>query len=269
MAITTWEKYNYCSIITKVILHGEKKKGRNGITRSIFGETMRFDMPSMGFPVISGRKLYYKAALGEFTAFLNGAKTIDEFKKYGCNYWDRWADSTGGLNIDYGVVWRNTYGFNQLNYVRDKLKNDINSRRILIDTWRPEKLRNLSIPCCHFLYQWYIRDKNILDMIWYQRSVDLMLGFPYDMVLAALWNILLANEVNMTPGRLTFMLGDVHIYEEHFDNVTKYINNVRENNFNIVEYELDKTATVDNFTPDMLVLKNYNPLESIKFILKE
>ena len=265
--MTSWE-HRYGELISNIVNNGERKKGRNGYTSSIFGQTLKVDMLEEGFPILQGRKMFYKGVFGEVAAMLAGAQSVEEFKAYGCNYWDMWANDEGKLNLDYGRAWRDFNGVDQLAILRDALQNNPNDRRMIISAWRPDKLKELSLPCCHMLYQWYVRDDDILDMIWYQRSVDTMIGLPSDIIFAAVWNMLLATELNMQPGELTFMLGDTHIYEEHLVPLQLYLSRLANNKFSSVEVSIDANATVDNFNKDMIQLAYYEPLEAIKFELK-
>ena len=268
MQSVDWE-HKYGELIKLIVNTGERKEGRNGYTRSIFGQMLKIDMQTQGFPILQGRKMFYKGVLGEVAAMLAGAQSIAEFKKHGCNYWDAWADNKGNLNLDYGRVWRDFNGCDQLAKLIATLKNNPNDRRMVISGWRPDKLDELSLPCCHLLYQWHVKDNTYLNMTWYQRSADTMIGLPSDIMFAAIWNMILANEVGMLPGELTFMLGDTHIYEEHLWPVRVYLSRLEEHKFTKVDASLDVNATIDNFNNYMFSLLNYYPLDVIKFKLKK
>jgi len=209
---------DYMRLIRKIKKEGVVKKTRNGSTQSLFGEQIKVHM-SDGFPLIQGRKMYPAGILGEFAAMIRGPKCVEDFERWGCNYWGLWADKKGKLELDYGNAW---LADGQLDNVIDKLKNNPNDRRIMITGWNPSRLKKLSLPCCHYAYQWYVRD-GVLDMVWIQRSVDMMIGLPSDFVLGAVWLIGLANQVGLTPGSITFQLGDCHIYEEHNNAADDYL----------------------------------------------
>lgn len=246
------------------------RQTRNAPTRSYFGHQLVVDSLSAGqFPLLLGRKMHYKGILGEFAAFLKGPKSVDDFKKQGCNYWDEFADEKGKLTVDYGNAWLDFNGINQLESLVDSLKNDPTGRRHLISAWRPDRLAELSLPCCHYAYQWYVTNTGELEMIWIQRSVDIMIGLPSDIVLAAVWNILLAQTVGLKPGRLHFMLGDCHIYESHMEGVFEYLERSSQTlSLPKPTWELDPKATVFNFKPDMLEIFNYAPFPAINFKLE-
>lgn len=262
-------EYEYIELVHKILKEGSQRRCRNGMTKAIFGEKLVLDMSdSNEFPLLHGRKMHYTGVLGEFAAMLRGPNNIADFKKFGCNYWDQFGDADGELNLDYGNAWVDFNGTDQLADVANLLKNDPFNRRILISGWRPDKLSELTLPCCHILYQWFVRGKH-LDMIWYQRSVDTMIGLPSDIVLAAVWNILLANQTGYLPGKITFMLGDTHIYEEHFDNALLFIKS-RKLIRSYPSYALvaKEGMPIENFTPEMISINGYNPQPAIQFELK-
>lgn len=263
-----WEN-KYIELIESILSNGELKECRNGYAMSTFGNIIKIDTITQGFPILQGRKIFYKSVLGELAAFLSVAQSVKEFEDHGCKYWKSWAGEDGKLNLDYGRTWRNFNGVNQLDLLRQELKNNKNSRRLIVSGWRPDTVPNLSLPCCHILYQWYVSKNNILNMIWYQRSVDTMVGLPSNFILAATWNMLLANELGMESGELTFMLGDTHIYEEHLGNVEVYLESAKNAIFNKIETKLAFEATIDTFNNSMLDLVNYNVENTISFELKK
>jgi len=269
-------EFNYVELIRDILQNGQRREGRNGVTKSVFGRTLTIDMSGDDrFPLLYGRKMFPGGIFGEFAALIRGPHHIDDFKVFDCNYWDTWADEQGYLNIDYGNLWSNFAGVDQMAKVKDKLKNNPADRRMIVTGWNPVGMEELSLPCCHLLYQWYVNDIDgvkHLDMIWYQRSVDTMIGLPSDIVLAALWNVLLANEVGMAPGKITMMLGDTHIYAEHSNDAIKYCNNVLFGK--PVEYpkytvESAKGTPIEEFLPNMITLTGYNPYPSISYRLKK
>jgi len=259
----------YSDIITNAIGQ-QRRQTRNAITRSYFGHHLIVDDLKTGnFPALLGRKLFLKGIIGEMAAFLNGPESVRDFQEQDCSYWDAWGDKDGKLKVDYGNAWLDFGGVNQLEEVVKSLKEDPNGRRHLISGWKPQRLAELSLPCCHYSYQWYINSENELEMIWNQRSVDIMIGLPSDIVLAAIWNILMAQTVGVKPGRLHLMLGDCHLYESHAEGIDKYMQQMpAAANMSEPIWVLDKEATVFNFTPDMIKIANYNPLPAIKFKLE-
>lgn len=248
----------YAELGFYLLYEGEERKGRNGNTKSVFSTRLQYDMAN-GFPILSMRKIFYKGIVGEFISFLQDAKTVEEFRANGCNYWDLWADETGKLTLDYPPR-------EQLNYVITLLKTEPESRRILIDLWNPDNRGNLSLDPCHTQYQFSVRAGR-LDMIWTQRSVDYAVGAPSDFILAALYNVTIANEVGLAPGIITFNFGDTHLYEEHINDFATMLRNYELNpSDSYVNYSL--TACTKTIDKDSLELIDYHPTQTIKFELK-
>lgn len=268
-----WE-LDYGSLVRRILEKGQLKEGRNGYTKSVFGEVLKIDMIEQGFPILKARKMFTKGVFGELSAMLAGAQSVKEFEEHGCNYWKKWADKDGHLELDYGKAWRDFNGVDQMAELIDKLKNNPNDRRMIISGWRPDRLKDLSLPCCHMLYQWYVTPDGRLDMIWYQRSVDTMIGLPSDIIFAAAWNLILANQCGYRVGTLTFMLGDTHIYEEHSAQAELYLQRLlglrfaKHGRLGTVNYSHKNDITVDNFRYGDIQISNYEPLEPIKFELK-
>lgn len=266
-----WEVDQYSKLINRILHKGDRRETRAGACYSLFGEAMVIDL-SKGFPLLQGRKMFYKPVFGEMAAMLRGPKHVDDFRKFGCNYWDEWAASDGSMKLDYGNAWIDFNGVNQIAQLVDKLKNNPTDRRMIVSGWRPDHIAELSLPCCHMLYQWYVREGKYLDMIWYQRSVDTMVGLPSNVIQASVWNMLLANECGYIPGTVKMVLGDTHIYANHVAPTLEYLRQLNE--VARVQqpqegflYNLDKSATVTNFRPDMLEISGYNPMPAIKFEL--
>ena len=242
----------YAEMIQKIMGEGTDKQCRNSVTRSLFGMSLEVDMLDSFFPIIQGRKMYYKGVLGELAAMLRQPKNISDFKDWGCNYWDAWGDEKGELFIDYGNLWFDFDGVNQIKELKDKLA-------------------NVSLPCCHYNYQFYVA-KGTISMIWTQRSVDMMVGLPSDIIFAAAWLIAIANEFNLTPGKIKFDLGDCHVYKSHFDNAYEYIYRVLGAGSNLwpVEYSLaiPKGQDFCTFTPsDIMIPDNFSSMEPLNFEL--
>ena len=218
---------DYAAIVGDVLDSKNRVKTRNGFTLSQFGKFLKVPVGTVRFPLIQGRRMYPKGVLGEFAAMIRQPKHILDFQEWGCNYWNAWGDSEGFLNVDYGNSWFNFNGVNQIAELRDKLRNDPTNRRMIVSGWKPNGMDDLSLPCCHMMYQFYV-EKGRLHMLWTQRSVDLMVGLPSDIAFAAVWLIALAREVNLKPGDVYFSLGDCHVYEEHLEAAEQYLANVDE-----------------------------------------
>ena len=218
----------YFELLPNIRNHGHKKPGRNGWVNSLHGQSFVVDVQHY-FPILTSRQIFWKGVAGEYAAFIRGANHIDDFKKWGCNFWDSWADAGGFLKIDYGNTWRDYNETNQMEEALRLLREDRFSRRILIDGWRPDRLSDLSLPCCHYSYQfvaWRSGMDNYLDLIWTQRSADLMIGVPSDMVTATIMLNQFASLAGLKPNKVYFNMGDVHIYEEHDYKACQLLQNV-------------------------------------------
>ncbi len=269
-------EHDYMKLVKDIFLSGQVRPSRVGNVLGVYMRTLCIHDLDRQFPLLQARKMYPKGILGEFAAMIRGPKHIDDFRKWGCNYWDKWAKPDGSIEVDYGNQWIDYNGVNQLERLIEGIKKDPTGRRHIVDGWRPDRLADLSLPCCHFLYQWYVNNDGTLDMIWYQRSVDVMIGLPSDVVLAAVWNLLLCNETGYRPGRLYMMLADCHIYNEHLPGAERYLKSFtefyRSKKDTPVTYSMNPfaslTGPLNRFVPDDLTLIDYRPAESIHFELK-
>jgi thymidylate synthase len=218
---------DYAQLVKQILDYGEERETRNGKTLSGFGTTLVVNELLDGvFPLLQGRKMFYKGVFGELAAILRRPKHIGDFTKWGCNYWGKWADIDGYINVDYGNAWFDFEGVNQIERLKDALSNNPTDRRMLINGWNPKHLDDLSLPCCHYSYQFYVTNDGIIHMQWIQRSVDVMIGLPSDIVFAAAWLIAIANEFGFRPGAIHMVFGDTHIYEAHLEGARTYYSRV-------------------------------------------
>jgi thymidylate synthase len=269
---------DYAGLIRDVLYRGERRQTRNGFTLSSFGKSFKVTGLSKSFPLLQGRKLFYKGVLGEFAAMLRGPKHIDDFKRFGCNYWDKFANPDGTIDIDYGNQWIDFNGVNQLKMLVESIMNDPHGRRHVINAWRPDRLDKVNLPCCHFLYQFYVTKDDRVEMLWYQRSADVMIGIPSDVILAAIFLLLVCNETDRKPGDITMVFGDTHIYEEHVVGAETYLQGLKTIDYGTtsVKYKLSELASLSEwqykgpevFVPEHLEIENYMPLPAINFELK-
>jgi thymidylate synthase len=264
---------DYRELVKDILHNGIERQTRNAKTKSVFGRTLRVNVEPGEFPLLNGRKMFYKGIVGELAAFLKGPKTIKDFEDQGCNYWEKWGNPDGTINVDYGNSWLDFNGVNQLDELVETIKKDPYGRRHIVTGWRPDKLKDLNLPCCHLLYQWYVRDQDgirYLDMIWYQRSVDTMIGLPSDIILAYVLNLLVANDVKCVPGEIIMNLGDTHIYEPHYEGAQEYIDNVRvaymDGRLQCPRHEIVNSGLKD-FKPEDISIYGYNPMPKINFEL--
>ncbi len=261
-------EFNYSNLVSQVLEHGELRQTRNGITKSMFATCIQFTLEGGNFPLLQGRQIFYKGVLGELAAILRKPTTTADFAEFGCNYWKDWGDDAGNINIDYGNSWFNFNGFDQVAELKKLLKEDPTSRRMLISGWRPDAIHSLSLPCCHYSYQFYVRESGHIDMLWTQRSVDVMVGLPSDAVFAAAWLIALAKEFDLKPGIVTMQFGDTHIYQEHFEKAEEYLANTMVIQWPAPIYTYTGEGDFTKFDPKDLEVLFYQHCGVIRFDLK-
>tara|TARA_R110000868_G_scaffold5782_1_gene33933 strand:- start:13107 stop:13937 length:831 start_codon:yes stop_codon:yes gene_type:complete len=266
---------DYIALVQRVIEFGATRKTRNGYTRQLFGETLKINELMRGeFPLLTGRKMFYRPVLGELAAFLRGATDLQTFKDFGCNYWDAnaaaWPANKGlppsqhEVGQIYGAQWRDWQGLghDQLRVLIRGLLQEPSSRRHLLTTYDPEET-NACLPPCHLLAQFNVTNERTLDCCVYMRSVDLCLGLPSDVVLYAALMILIGNETDLHPGQLTFMFGDTHIYANHADIwKLKYLGAMPHP---MPGFKLHAAAELTDFAPEHLEITNYQHGERIDY----
>jgi len=261
----------YLDLVRNIIENGELKETRNGKTISQFGAQIKITELKQGrFPLLTSRKHFFKGIIGEYAAFLKGPKSVQDFEKEGCNYWKLWAKEDGSLNVDYGNAWIDFTGdgsINQIDYVIDLLKNDPQSRRMIITGWNPIHVikKELSLDCCHHTYQFHVSEGKYLNLKYIQRSVDTLIGMPSNFVLASLMVITFAKAAGLQPGEIIMDFTDVHIYEEHIEGAKKQL---KQETFEFPTYSETVTENIYDFNNKMIELHNYKYSEPIKYLLK-
>jgi thymidylate synthase len=267
-----WD-YEYNELLTQVLDVGETVHGRNGTTRSVFGTMIScYDLEDSIFPILTTRKIYYEGIFGELAAFVRGATRLLEFKNWGCNYWDANAiawhrnkdKSVGHMEVGriYGSQWRNFDGHDQLKALLLGLKLNPTGRRHVLTSYNPAEVEQGCLPPCHLLAQYSVRRQGTLESCIYMRSVDLCVGLPTDMVLYAAMQVVIAHELNLQPGAITFMLGDAHIYENHLPLLEEQL--ARKPRHGPV-YEIAPDTKLLNFRPTDLTLPEYKHYDPIKY----
>lgn len=212
---------DYMYIVSDVLQEGEYRKTRNVPTKALFGTSLTVDLTDADrFPIIMGRQMYHKGVLGELAAMLRQPKCLADFERWGCNYWSKWAKPDGTIEVDYGNSW---FANGQMDHLRNSILNNPTDRRMLISGWRPERLPELDLPCCHYSYQFYVSSSGYISMVWTQRSVDVMVGLPSDIIFAAAWLIAIASWAKLKPGKIKMNFGDTHIYENHLEQAQQYL----------------------------------------------
>ena len=213
----------YHQLLRHVLANGTKKDDRTGTgTKSIFGYQMRFDL-SLGFPVLTTKRLHLKSIIHELLWFLQGDTNIRYLTQNGVRIWDEWADNDGNLGPVYGAQWRswplpNGKQFDQISELVKGLIEKPESRRHVVSAWNVADLEKMALPPCHCLFQFYVADGKLSCQL-YQRSADIFLGVPFNIASYSLFTMMLAQVTGLDVGDFVHTLGDAHIYLNHLDQV--------------------------------------------------
>jgi thymidylate synthase len=216
----------YRTLVNEILYKGQSKDDRTGTgTKSLFGRTINHDM-SLGFPLLTGKKISFNAARTELLWILQGRTDLKYLEDNGVKYWrpdyERSGRTDEQLGPVYGKQWRDFKGIDQLHELVYSIENNPTSRRMLVSAWAPHEMKDMVLPPCHYAFQVYVND-GTLDLMWMQRSADVFLGLPYDIAMYGLLLELLAKGAGLKPGRLIGQLGDCHLYNNHIDQAKEYM----------------------------------------------
>lgn len=213
----------YLDLLKHVKETGTAKGDRTGTgTRSVFGYQMRFDL-NEGFPALTTKKLHLRSIIYELLWFLRGETNIKYLNEHKVSIWDEWADSSGDLGHVYGYQWRswptpNGGHIDQITEVIEQIKSNPNSRRHIVSAWNVADVDNMALPPCHTMFQFYVAHGKLSCQL-YQRSADLFLGVPFNIASYALLTMMVAQVCDLKLGEFIHTLGDVHIYDNHIEQV--------------------------------------------------
>lgn len=211
----------YLDLMQHVLNNGTKKEDRTGTgTVSVFGHQMRFNLAD-GFPVVTTKKLHLRSIIHELLWFLKGDTNISYLKENGVRIWDEWADENGELGPVYGSQWRSWPTpdgghIDQIAQVVEQLKNNPDSRRIIVSAWNVAEVENMALPPCHAFFQFYVADGKLSCQL-YQRSADIFLGVPFNIASYALLTMMIAQVCGLEAGDFVHTLGDAHLYSNHLE----------------------------------------------------
>jgi len=204
-----------------VLDHGTQKHDRTGTgTVSVFGHQMRFNLEE-GFPMVTTKKLHLKSIIHELIWFLKGDTNIKYLKENNVRIWDEWADAEGNLGPVYGAQWRSWptadgRHIDQIAQLIKTIKENPDSRRIMVSAWNVAEIENMKLPPCHALFQFYVADGKLSCQL-YQRSADIFLGVPFNIASYALLTMMVAQVCDLKAGEFIHTLGDAHIYNNHIE----------------------------------------------------
>lgn len=211
----------YLDLLRHILADGVDKSDRTGTgTRSTFGYQMRFDL-SEGFPLVTTKKLHLKSIIYELLWFLKGDTNVKYLQEHGVRIWNEWADAEGNLGPVYGAQWRSWPDYDggvidQIGNALNDIKNNPDSRRIIVNAWNVADLPKMALAPCHCLFQFYVADGRLSCQL-YQRSADCFLGVPFNIASYALLTMMMAQVTGLKPGVFVHTLGDAHLYKDHLE----------------------------------------------------
>ncbi len=211
----------YLDLLRLVLEQGKAKEDRTGTgTLSVFGAQARFDLRE-AFPLLTTKKLHLKSIIYELLWFLRGETNVAYLREHGITIWDEWADENGELGRVYGAQWRDWRGPNeqridQIDDVVRQIKQNPESRRLIVTAWNPAEVEAMALPPCHALFQFHVQD-GALSCQLYQRSADLFLGVPFNIASYALLTKMVAQVCGLTSGEFIHTFGDLHLYRNHLE----------------------------------------------------
>ncbi|MBP3949914.1 thymidylate synthase [Bacillus suaedae] len=259
----------YLDLCKAVLANGNEKTDRTGTgTISTFGYQMRFDLKE-GFPVITTKKLHLRSIIHELLWFLKGDTNIKYLQDNSVRIWNEWADEHGDLGPVYGKQWRSWEGANgktvdQISEIIDQIKNNPDSRRLIVNAWNVAEIDDMALAPCHCLFQFYVNDGKLSCQL-YQRSADIFLGVPFNIASYALLTMMIAQVTDLEPGEFVHTLGDAHIYLNHLDQVKLQLTR-DERKLPTMKLNPDVKSIFD-FTIDDFELVGYDPHPHIKGVV--
>ena len=256
----------YLDLLSHVKKNGIKKEDRTGTgTLSVFGYQMRFNLAD-GFPLLTTKKIHLKSVIHELLWFLSGETNIKYLKDNSVSIWDEWADTNGDLGPVYGHQWRSWdtasgESVDQIAQLIDQLKNNPDSRRLIVSAWNVGALAEMKLPPCHAFFQFYVAEKKLSCQL-YQRSADIFLGVPFNIASYALLTMMVAEVCNLEYGEFVHTLGDAHIYINHLDQVNEQLERAPKP---LPQMKINrKIKNIFDFKYDDFELIGYDPYPPIK-----
>jgi len=257
---------NYLDLLRYIKENGTDKTDRTGTgTRSVFGYQLRYDL-SKGFPLVTTKKVHLKSIIYELLWFLKGDTNVKYLRENGVTIWDEWADAEGNLGPVYGAQWRSWHGadgkvIDQISEVIDQIKKNSDSRRLIVSAWNVAELPKMALAPCHAMFQFYVADGK-LSLQLYQRSADVFLGVPFNIASYTLLLMMVAQVCDLEVGEYVHTFGDVHIYNNHFEQVEKQLSREPKS---LPTMKLNpEIKNIFDFDFNDFTLENYDPHPGIK-----
>lgn len=256
----------YLDLMQHVLDHGAQKHDRTGTgTISVFGYQMRFNLQE-GFPMVTTKKLHLKSIIHELIWFLTGDTNIKYLKDNGVKIWDEWADEQGNLGPVYGSQWRSWptpdgRHIDQISQIIHTIKNNPDSRRIIVSAWNVADIDQMALPPCHAFFQFYVADGKLSCQL-YQRSADIFLGVPFNIASYALLTMMVAQVCGLEYGDFIHTLGDAHLYNNHIEQAKLQLSRTAHP---LPTMEINpEVKDIFSFKFEDFSLKNYEPHPHIK-----
>ncbi|SMD02405.1 thymidylate synthase [Pedobacter africanus] len=259
----------YLDLMQHVLDHGTQKHDRTGTgTISVFGYQMRFNLQE-GFPMVTTKKLHLKSIIHELIWFLSGDTNIKYLKDNGVRIWDEWADENGDLGPVYGSQWRSwpkpDGGYiDQIAQIVNTIKNNPDSRRIIVSAWNVAEVENMALPPCHAFFQFYVADGKLSCQL-YQRSADIFLGVPFNIASYALLTMMVAQVCGLQYGDFIHTLGDAHLYNNHMEQAKLQLSR-EPKQLPLMEIN-PEVKDIFGFKYEDFTLKDYDPHPHIKGVV--
>ena len=256
----------YLDLLQRIVNEGTRKEDRTGTgTLSVFGHQMRFNLEE-GFPLLTTKKLHLKSIIHELLWFLKGDTNVKYLQENGVRIWNEWADENGELGPVYGHQWRSWPNYNgghidQIQDIVNALKNNPNSRRMIVSAWNVAEVDQMALPPCHCLFQFYVANGK-LSLQLYQRSADTFIGVPFNIASYALLTMMMAQVSGLKPGDFIHTTGDTHLYLNHLEQAKEQLKRTPRT---LPRMVINPNVTsIFDFKYDDFTLEGYNPLPHIK-----
>ena len=256
----------YLDLLQRIVNEGTRKEDRTGTgTLSVFGHQMRFNLEE-GFPLLTTKKLHLKSIIHELLWFLKGDTNVKYLQENGVRIWNEWADENGELGPVYGHQWRSWPNYNgghvdQIQDIVNALKNNPDSRRMIVSAWNVAEVDQMALPPCHCLFQFYVANGK-LSLQLYQRSADTFLGVPFNIASYALLTMMMAQVCGLQPGDFIHTTGDTHLYLNHLEQAKEQLKRTPRA---LPKMVINPNVTsIFDFKYDDFTLEGYDPLPHIK-----
>ncbi len=256
----------YLSLLEEILKEGSEKGDRTGTgTKSLFGRQLHFNLEE-GFPLVTTKKMHLKSIIHELLWFLKGDTNVKYLQENGVRIWNEWADENGDLGPIYGKQWVSWPAgdgstINQIENAVQQIKQNPNSRRILVSAWNVAELDQMALMPCHVLFQFYVADGKLSCQL-YQRSADVFLGVPFNIASYSLLTMMIAQCCNLKPGEFVHTFGDVHLYDNHIEQAKLQLSRTpRRLPTLLINKEIN---SIFKFRYKDFTIENYDPHPAIK-----